>query len=63
MEQKDRKVINGYSDKNFNYSNHDLEFLQLARDLATQYQEIYNEKRLEIKSETSEANTPQKTKK
>lgn len=63
MEQKNRKVINGYSDKDFNFTSQDLEFLQLARDLATQYQEIYNEKKMEIKSETPEENTPQKTKK
>lgn len=63
MEQKNRKVINGYSDKDFNFTSQDLEFLQLARDLATQYQEVYNDKISKINSDSLDSSTLQKAKK
>lgn len=62
MEQKNRPM-NELNKKDFNYSNSELEFLQLARDLATQYQEVYNDKKLELKVDSLESSTPQKSKK
>lgn len=62
MEQKNRPM-NELNKKDFNYSNSELEFLQLARDLATQYQEVYNDKKLELKDDSLESSTPQKSKK
>ena len=62
MEQKNRPM-NELNKKDFNYSNSELEFLQLARDLATQYQEVYNDKKLELKADSLESSTPQKSKK
>ena len=62
MEQKNRPM-NESNKNDFNYSNSELEFLQLARDLATQYQEVYNDKKLELKDDSLESSTPQKSKK
>ena len=62
MEQKNRPM-NESNKNDFNYSNSELEFLQLARDLATQYQEVYNDKKLELKADSLESSTPQKSKK
>lgn len=62
MEQKNSSIKDS-NEKEFNYNNSELEFLQLARDLATQYQEVYNDKISKINGDSLDSSTLQKAKK